>query len=54
VSAADAKKWWFIGELRKAFAYMENWPITVLVAGQQRADTSGHRGRFRPATGAPR
>jgi len=28
-SAADAKKWWFIGDLRKAFAYMENWPITV-------------------------
>jgi len=29
VAAADAKKWWFVGELRKAFAYMENWPITV-------------------------
>ncbi|MBN1590944.1 MAG: hypothetical protein JW888_15630 [Pirellulales bacterium] len=29
VAAADAKKWWFIGDLRKAFAYMENWPITV-------------------------
>ena len=28
-SAADAKKWWFIGDFRKAFAYMENWPITV-------------------------
>ena len=26
---ADAKKWWFIGDFRKAFAYMENWPITV-------------------------
>ena len=29
VSAAEAKKWWFIGDLKKAFAYMENWPITV-------------------------
>ncbi|MGW8255909.1 MAG: phage major capsid protein [Thermoguttaceae bacterium] len=29
VAAAEAKKWWFIGDLRKAFAYMENWPITV-------------------------
>ena len=29
VSAADARKWWFIGDLRKAFTYMENWPITV-------------------------
>ena len=29
VSAANAKKWWFIGDFRKAFAYMENWPITV-------------------------
>jgi hypothetical protein len=28
-SAAMAKKWWFIGDFRKAFAYMENWPITV-------------------------
>jgi hypothetical protein len=27
--AADAKKWWFLGDFRKAFAYMENWPITV-------------------------
>jgi len=28
-SAEEAKKWWFIGDFRKAFAYMENWPITV-------------------------
>jgi len=28
-TAADAKKWWFLGDFRKAFAYMENWPITV-------------------------
>jgi hypothetical protein len=27
--AVDAKKWWFIGDFRRAFAYMENWPITV-------------------------
>jgi hypothetical protein len=27
--ADDAKKYWFIGDFRKAFAYMENWPITV-------------------------
>ncbi|MEN6405516.1 MAG: hypothetical protein ABFC77_03495 [Thermoguttaceae bacterium] len=27
--AEQAKKWWFIGDFRKAFAYMENWPITV-------------------------
>lgn len=29
VTAADAKKWWFLGDFHKAFAYMENWPITV-------------------------
>jgi hypothetical protein len=29
VTAADAKKWWFIGDFKKAFAYMENWPLTV-------------------------
>jgi hypothetical protein len=27
-----AKKWWFIGDFQKAFAYMENWPITVTQA----------------------
>jgi hypothetical protein len=32
VAAADAKKWWFLGDLRRAFAYMENWPITVTQA----------------------
>ena len=31
-TADDAKKWWFIGDFRKAFAYMENWPITVTQA----------------------
>ncbi|TWT85586.1 hypothetical protein Pla123a_03930 [Posidoniimonas polymericola] len=31
-AAADAKKWWFLGDLRRAFAYMENWPITVTQA----------------------
>ena len=31
-TAADAKKWWFIGDFSKAFAYMENWPITVTQA----------------------
>jgi len=28
-ATADAKKWWFLGDFKKAFAYMENWPITV-------------------------
>ena len=28
-TADNAKKWWFIGDFRRAFAYMENWPITV-------------------------
>ena len=32
VAAGDAKKWWFMGDFRKAFAYMENWPITVTQA----------------------
>jgi hypothetical protein len=31
-SEADAKKWWFVGDFKKAFAYMENWPITVTQA----------------------
>jgi len=31
-STDDAKKWWFLGDFRRAFAYMENWPITVTQA----------------------
>lgn len=29
VSAANAKAYWFHGDFAKAFAWMENWPITV-------------------------
>lgn len=29
VSAAAAADYWFYGNVRKAFAYMENWPVTV-------------------------
>ncbi len=29
IAADDAKKYWFIGDFTRAFAYMENWPITV-------------------------
>ncbi len=25
----QAKTWWFLGDFARAFAYMENWPITV-------------------------
>lgn len=32
VSAGDAAKYWYLGNFRKAFAYMENWPITVTQA----------------------
>lgn len=31
-AAVDAKKWWFLGDFKRAFAYMENWPITVTQA----------------------
>ena len=31
-SADGAKKWWFLGDFRKALAYMQNWPITVTQA----------------------
>lgn len=29
VAADAARKWWFLGDFQRAFAYMENWPITV-------------------------
>lgn len=28
-TADAARKWWFLGDFRRALAYMENWPITV-------------------------
>jgi hypothetical protein len=31
---SSPEKTWFLGDLRKAFAYMENWPITVTQAVQ--------------------
>ena len=34
VSAANAKGYWWYGDFKKAFAYMENWPITVVKAPQ--------------------
>ncbi|MGD9645220.1 MAG: hypothetical protein AB7U73_05875 [Pirellulales bacterium] len=34
IAAADAKKYWFVGDFRRAFAYMENWPITVVQSPQ--------------------
>ena len=45
-TAAAAKKWWFFGDFRKAFAYMENWPITVTQSpAEQRGGVQpGHRG----------
>ena len=33
VSASTAAMWWFMGDFRRAFAYMENWPITVTQSG---------------------
>jgi hypothetical protein len=32
VAPGDAKKYWYVGDFKKAFAYMENWPITVVQA----------------------
>ncbi|MGE3406811.1 MAG: hypothetical protein AB7I37_08360 [Pirellulales bacterium] len=34
VAAATAQKYWFMGDFKKAFAYMENWPITVAQSPQ--------------------
>jgi hypothetical protein len=30
ITAEQAKAWWFMGDFKKAFGYMENWPITVV------------------------
>jgi hypothetical protein len=35
VSAANAAKWFFYGQPKKAFWYMENWPLTVVQAPAQ-------------------
>lgn len=31
-TATNANNWWFIGDFKAAFAYMENWPIQVVQA----------------------
>lgn len=33
ISAANAKNYWWYGDFARAFAYMENWPITVTERG---------------------
>ena len=45
IAAATAKKYWFVGDFRRAFAYMENWPITVTQAplGQRSRVQQRHR-----------
>ena len=49
VEADDAKKWWVLGDFRRAFAYMENWPITVTQspAGSEADFTSDIVARFK-------
>jgi hypothetical protein len=32
LSATQANEYWFVGDFKRAFAYMENWPITVVQA----------------------
>jgi hypothetical protein len=32
LDAPTAQGYWFYGDIAKAFAYMENWPITVVQA----------------------
>lgn len=32
VSAANADDWWFYGDPKQAFLYLENWPLTVVQA----------------------
>lgn len=32
ISASNAAKYWYYGDFTKAFAYMQNWPLTVVQA----------------------
>ncbi len=32
ISSANADKYWYQGDFKRAFAYMENWPLTVVQA----------------------
>ncbi|MCK9557980.1 MAG: hypothetical protein M0R50_08080 [Candidatus Cloacimonetes bacterium] len=32
IDAASAKKYWFIGDFKKAFSYVEDWPLSVVEA----------------------
>lgn len=46
-SAAKANATWFLGDVSKAFAYMENWPITVVPAPQNSEAEFTHDIQFR-------
>jgi hypothetical protein len=48
-SAALAKAYWFYGDFKKAFAYMQNWPITVskAITGSEADFTSDIVVRFK-------
>lgn len=35
ISSTNANEYWYIGDFKRAFAYMENWPITVVQAPAQ-------------------
>ena len=49
VPTADARQWWLLGDFKKAFAYMQNWPITVTQspAGSEAEFTSDILFRFK-------
>lgn len=37
LDGATINDWWFIGDFKRAFAWMENWPLTVVQAPPQSA-----------------
>jgi len=38
ITAAQANKYWFVGNFKEAFSYMQNWPISVMQAGLDHPD----------------
>lgn len=56
LTAAQANEYWFIGDFKRAFAWMQNWPLTVVQAPANHIKDfeqdivirwkSSHRGKF--------
>ena len=42
ITSTQADKYWFMGNFKRAFTYQENWPISVMTAGEEHPQNFSH------------